>query len=90
MNLFAYPLSNQDAKTIAKVLIDIIFKHAYSSITFIADKGSVSISQVIKEAAGVIGITIQHATKKHEQTTGMLERTHALLKKALRIETGEG
>ena len=33
--LFAYPTSNQDAKTIAKVLINILTKHAYLPTTLI-------------------------------------------------------
>ena len=45
-------------------------------------------SQVIKEVAEVLGITLQHATTKHAQTIGMLERTHASLKNTLKIETG--
>ena len=47
--LFAYPTSNQDAKTIAKVLINIITKHAYLPTTLISDKGTPFMSQVIKE-----------------------------------------
>ena len=46
-------------------------------------------SQVIKEVAEVLGITLQHATTKLAQTIGMLERTYASLKKTLKIETGE-
>ena len=46
-------------------------------------------SQVIKEVAEVLGITLQYATTKHAQTIGVLERTHASLKKTLKIETGE-
>ena len=79
--LFAYPTSNQDAKTIARVIINIMTKHAYLRTTIISDKGSVFITQVIKEVAEVLGITLQHATTKHAQTIGMLERTHASLKK---------
>ena len=33
--LFAYPTSNQDAKSIAKVLINIMTKHAYLPTTLI-------------------------------------------------------
>ena len=33
--LFAYPTSTQDAKTIAKVLVDIMTKHAYLPTTLI-------------------------------------------------------
>ena len=64
-------------------------KHAYLLMTIISDKGSVFMSQVIKEVAEVLGTTLQHATTKHALTNGMLERTHASLKKTLKIETGE-
>ena len=65
-------------------------KHAYLSTTLISDKGSVFGSHVIEELAGVIGITLKHATKQHAQKIGMLERTHASVKQALKIERGGG
>ena len=88
-HLFAYPTSSQDTKTIAKVIINIMTKHAYLPTSIVSDKGSVFTSQVTKEVAEVLGITLQHSTTKHAQTIGMLERTHASLKKTLKIETGE-
>ena len=87
--LFAYPTSNQDAKTIAKVLINIMTKHAYLPTTLISDKGTASMSHVIKDVAGVFGINIKHATTKHAQRIGLLERSHASIKQALKIDTGE-
>ena len=87
--LFAYPPFNQDAKTIAKVIINIMTKHAYLPATFISDKGTAFTSHGIKEVAGVLGITLKHATTKHAQSIGLLERSHALIKQALKIETGE-
>ena len=87
--LFAYPTSNQHAKTIAKVLITIMTKHAYLPTTLISDKGTAFMSHVIKEVAGVLGITLKHATTKHAQTIGLLERRNASIKQALKIETGE-
>ena len=87
--LFAYPISNQDAKTVAKVLISIMTKHAYLPTTLILDKGTAFTSTVIKEVAGVLGITLKHATTKHAQTIGLLERSHASIKQALKIETAE-
>ena len=87
--LFAYPTSNQDANTIAKVLNNIMTKHAYLPTTLISDKGTAFMSHVIKEVAGVLGITLKHATTKHAQTIGLLERSHAWIKQALKIETGE-
>ena len=86
---FAYPTSNQEAKTVAQVLINIMTKHAYLPTTLISDKGTAFTSHVIKEVAGVLGITLKHATTKHAQTIGLLERSHASIKQALKIETGE-
>ena len=87
--LFAYPTANQDAKTIAKVLINIMTKHAYLPTTLISDKSTAFMSHVIKEVAGVLSITLKHATTKHAQRIGLLERSHVSIKKALKIETGE-
>ena len=79
-SLFAYPTANQDAKTIAKVLFNIMTKHAYLPTTLISDKGTAFTSHVIKEVAGVLGITLKHATTNHAQTIGLLERSHASIK----------
>ena len=87
--LFAYPTSNQDAKTLAKVLINIMTKHAYLPTTLISDKGTAFMSHVTKGVAGVPGITLKHATTKHAQTIGLLDRSHASIKQAFKIETGE-
>ena len=87
--LFAYPTSNQDAKTVTPVLINVMSKHAYLPTTLISDKGTAFTSNVIKEVAGVLGITLKHATNKHAQTIGLLQQSHASIKQALKIETGE-
>ena len=87
--LFAYPTANQDAKLIAKLLINIMTKHAFLPKTLISDEGTAFMSHVIKEVAGVLGITLKHTTTKHAQTIGLLERSHASIKQALKIETGE-
>ena len=64
-------------------------KHAYLPTTLISDKGPAFTSHVIKEVAGVLGITLKHAPTKHAQTIGLLERSHASIKQALKIETGD-
>ena len=87
--LFADRTSNQDSKTFAKVLINIITKHAYLPTKLISDKGTAFMSHVIKDVAGVLGITLKHATTKHAQTIGLLEQPHTSIKQALKIETGE-
>ena len=63
--LFAYPTASQSAETIARVIINIMTKHAYLPTTVISDKGSAFTSQVIKEVTNALGITLKHATTKH-------------------------
>ena len=87
--LFAYPTPHQDAKTVAKVIINIMTKHAYLPTTLISDKGTAFTSHVIKEVAGVLDTTLKHASTKHAQAIGLLERSHVSIKQALKIETGE-
>ena len=88
-HFLAYMTSNQDDKTITKVIFNIMTKHAYLPTTLISDKGTALMSHVIKEVAGVLGITLKQDTTKHAQTIGLLERSHASLKQALKITTGE-
>ena len=64
-------------------------EHAYLPTTLISDEGTAFMSQVIKEVTGVLGIILKHATTKHAQTIGLLEQSHASIKQALKIETGE-
>ena len=52
--LFAYRTSNQDVTTIAKVIINIMNKHAYLTTTLISDKGTAFRSHVNKEVAGAL------------------------------------
>ena len=54
--LFAYHTSSQDAKMIAKIIINIMTKHAYLPTIINSDMGSVFISQVINEVAEVLKI----------------------------------
>ena len=74
---------------IAQVIINIMTKHAYLPTTLISDKGRAFMSYVIKEVAGVPGITLKHGTTKQAQAIGLLERSHASIKQSLKIETGE-
>ena len=64
-------------------------KHAYLPTTLISDKDTAFMSHVIKEVAGILGITLKHATTKHAQTIGLLEQSCTSIKQAFKIETGE-
>ena len=49
--------------------------HVYLPTTRIPDKCTAFMSHVIDEVAGGLGITLKHATTKHAQTIGLLERS---------------
>ena len=87
--LFAYPTSSLDPKTVARVKINIMNKPAYLPMTIITDMGSTFVSHVTKEATDVLGITLKHASPRHAQTIGKLERSHASIKQASNLETSQ-
>ena len=64
-------------------------RHAYLPTLIITDKGSVFFSQVIHEVAEILGINLKHATRKHAQTIGVLERAHATIKISLKMASCE-
>ena len=69
--------------------MDILCKHTYLPTTIITDLGTQFNAQVTHEVAAVLGIELTHATMKHAQTIGILERTHASVKTHLKAATGE-
>ena len=87
--LFTYCVTKIDAKTIARVLVDIMTRHAYLPTTIITDKGTQFMSEVVADTTRILGIQLRQATTKHAQTIGILEHCHASLKEALKISTAE-
>ena len=70
--------------------MDIMTKHTYLPTTFITDKGTAFTSKIIAEKkTKFLGITLKGATTKHPQTIGKLGRTHASLKRNLKMASGE-
>ena len=86
---FAYPVSSPTAVNTAKVIIDIMIRHAQLPTLIITDKGNVFVCQVLHEVAEILGINLKHATTKHAQTIGVLERAHATIKTSLKMASGE-
>ena len=87
--LFAYLLTDASAINVAKVLIDIMTKHACLPKTPITDNGTAFTSTIIAEITQNLGITLKCATTEHPQTIRKLDRTHASLKKNLKMACGE-
>ena len=82
--LFAYPTQNVTAKTIGRCIVDVMTRHAYLPTLILSDKGSQFRSEVVAEITQILEIQISHASTKHAQTIGILERTHASIKTALK------
>ena len=87
--LFAYPTQDMTARTVGRCIIDVMTRHCYLPTVILTDKGSQFRSDVVNQIAQTLDITISHASTKHAQTIGILERTHASLKTSLKISTGE-
>ena len=62
--LFTYCVTKIDAKTIARVLVDHMTRHAYLPTTIITDKGTQFMSEVVADRTRVRGIQLRHATNK--------------------------
>ena len=71
-SFFSYPTSNQDAKTIARVTINIMNKHTYIPTGLISQKVTAFTSQIINEEVGVLCITLKHATQSNLKQSGYL------------------
>ena len=87
--LITYNVVRTDAPTVARVLVDIMTHHIYLPNTVISDKGTQFMSEFMADATRTLGLQLRHATTKHAQTIGILERCHASLKESLKISTGE-
>ena len=87
--LFAYPVTRITASAVARVIMDILCKHTYLPTTINMDLDTQFIAQVTHEVAAVLGIELKHATMKHVQTIGILERTHASVKTQLKAAMGD-
>ena len=85
----AYPVSNPTAVNTAKVIIDIMTRHAYLPTLIVTDKGSVFVAKVIHEVAEILGINLKHASPKHDQTIGVLDWAHATIKNSFKMTSCE-
>ena len=87
--LFAYPTQDMTARTVGRCIIDVLTRHCYLPTVILTDKGSKFQSDVVNQISQTLDIRISHASTKHAQTIGILERTHSSLKKSLKISTEE-
>ena len=83
--MFAQPLSSISADTVCKFLMQWLTRHSYIPLVIVTDQGSQFISRMLEELSTLLEFKFEHATFKHAQTIGALERSHGPLKRYLRI-----
>ena len=75
----AQPLNSITAATVTKYLFQWFLRHCYIPLLIITDQGSQFTSQMLHELADLLEIKLEHATLKHAQTIGVVERSHGPL-----------
>ena len=83
--LFSVALPRADAETVARALVSILMRHSYLPETIVTDKGTTFVSKLMHELTNLLEIKLKHASLKHPQTLGLLERTHGPLKRYLSL-----
>ena len=81
--LFAVPLTNVRAVTNARELTSIFFRHSYLPKT-ISDQGTSFFSELLHELTKFLEFQLEHASLKHPQRVGVVERSHSALKRVLK------
>ena len=87
--LFAVPLTNGSADTVARELVKICFQHSYLPSTLLSDLGTNFTSKLRAELAKLLEVNLKHATLKHPQTIGVAERSHAAFERILKLNFNE-
>ena len=87
--LFAVPLTNGYADTVARELVKMFFQHSYIPQTILSDLGTNFTSELMSELAILLEVKLKHASLKHPQTIGAVERSHGPLKRILKLNTEE-
>ena len=82
--LFAEPLRKLDTTFVVCASMQIFTQHTYVPEHIITDKGTAFASQLMTDPMQASCIKINHATLKHAQTIGKVERTHQKLKQILK------
>ena len=83
--LFAISIRNASAETVASQLFHLFMQHSYLPTTILCDLGTVFTSKMMQELCSLLEINLKFATIKHPQTIGVIERSHATVKRIMSI-----
>ena len=77
-----YALADRKATTVAKCLIDLVWKHGVPN-RIIHDRAAEFLSEVLQETAELLGVSQLPTSGGHPQTDGLVERFNQTLKQML-------
>ena len=83
-----YPVKDRRAETVAKCLLDLIWKHGVPNC-IIHDRAAEFLSEVLQETAQLMGIEQLPTSGGHPQTDGLVERFNRTLKQMLSKLVGQ-
>ena len=87
--MFAVPLTNVRADTIARELTSIFFRHSYLPKIIPSDLGTSFVSELFHEITKLLELHLEHASLKHSETVVVVERSHSALKRILKLNINE-
>ena len=87
--LFAVPLTNVSADTIARELMSIFFRHSYLPKPIFSDLRTFFVSELLYELTKLDEIQLDQTSLKNPQTVGVVERSPSALKLILKLNTKE-
>ena len=65
--LFAVPLTNEYADTVARKTVKVFFQHSYIPQTKLSDLGTNFTSKLMSELASLLEVKLKHVSLKHPQ-----------------------
>ena len=82
-------MTSAHAANVAKALLSIFFQHSYIPTTLLSVLRTSFVAKLLNELTDLLEIQLQHASLKHPQTIGVVERPHSPLKRVLKVNTDE-
>ena len=87
--LFAVPLTIISAVSVATASVSHMFQHSYIPQGILSDLGTQFVSDLFHELTQLLEIKTSHASLKHPQTIGVVERAHAALTRTLKLNSNQ-
>ena len=87
--LFAAPLTASSEISVAGALVSIMFQHKYIPKEILSDLGTQFVSDLFQEITQLLEKKTYHASLKHPQTIGIVERAHAARTRVLKLNINQ-